>query len=108
MPGLINGPNFTKIPIREIPLVNGTSIGTKIREALPDIVQGVVATVTGFSLFRFLFNFKVVRIIGYMLPVIGGWLLWYRLRKEDKKPPEPSAPPHSEVDRSEDRILRFS
>lgn len=106
MPGLIHGPNFSKIKLKEIPRINGTDWRTVLKEAIPDALHTILLAITSFSVFRFLFSFKFIRLIGYM-PLVGGLLFWYHTRTENKKHPEPSAPPHSSLDQPKDHIMRF-
>lgn len=109
LPGLIAGPSFANISLHKVPHVNGTSIWTKIKDAVPDAVHGIVGAVTGFSILKLLFNFKAFRLLAYALPLIGGWLVWQKARRQRSEPAPanqvPSAP--SKIN-SSDRIIRLS
>ena len=76
--------------------------------ALPNVVTGIVTTITGWSFVRRIVGHaKFLRYIAYMMPVFGALFLWLRLKKGKRPappvvihhqsvataPPAPTAPP---------------
>lgn len=79
--------NFTLAP--PIHYIPDTTWWEKLKDkfrkfSFQDTLQGILGIITGWTVFRFLFQFTLARYILATIPIIGGVILWLRHKSDAK------------------------
>lgn len=92
IPGLFEQPaEIPTVPPVIIPPANATEtskgfLGT-LKSWFPDWGSRILGVIISFTLVRWIIaQWKFIRVIMYMMPFLGGRLLWYKMRKDARKP----------------------